>query len=280
MTQPHAAYATFIHGVISRWNYLVRCIPDVGDLLHPLEEVIRTKLLLNLTGQCAFNDAERDLLSLPSRLGGLGIINPSNDASSLFTSSFNITAPLVDLILKQSSIYSMDALELQLIAKQQAIADRRQFLSSLFNQILPILSPKLQRSVLLSSEKGTYSWLTTLPLSDHGYALHKGAFCDAVCLRYGWQPSSLPSSCVCGQPMTVEHAFSCPFSGFPSIRHNELRDITAALLSEVCSNVRTEPPLQPLSGEQFHYRSANVEDGARLDVSAESFWGRDFLGTG
>ena len=33
--------------------------------------------------------------------------------------------------------------------------------------------------------------------------------------------------------------------------------------------------LQPLSGEQFQYRSANVEDGARLDVSAESFWGRD-----
>ena len=36
-----------------------------------------------------------------------------------------------------------------------------------------------------------------------------------------------------------------------------------------------EPTLQPLSGEQFHYSSANVEDGARLDVSAESFWGRD-----
>ena len=30
--------------------------------------------------------------------------------------------------------------------------------------------------------------------------------------------------------------------------------------------------LQPL---QFHYRIAHVEDGARLDVCAESFWGRD-----
>jgi len=34
-------------------------------------------------------------------------------------------------------------------------------------------------------------------------------------------------------------------------------------------------PLQPLSGEQFHYRTANVEDGVRLDISAESFWGGD-----
>jgi len=96
---------------------------------------------------------------------------------------------------------------------------------------------------------------------------------DALCLRYGWQPSS----CVCGKPITVhvEHAFSCPFGGFPSIRHNELWDITATLLSKVCSNVRRKPSLQPLSGEQFHYRPANVKDGARLDGSAESFWGRD-----
>ena len=30
-----------------------------------------------------------------------------------------------------------------------------------------------------------------------------------------------------------------------------------------------------MSGEQFHYRSANVEDGACLDINAGSFWGRD-----
>ena len=33
-----------------------------------------------------------------------------------------------------------------------------------------------------------------------------------------------------------------------------------------------EPILQPLTGEQFSYRSANVEDGAHLDVVAEGFW--------
>ena len=46
-------------------------------------------------------------------------------------------------------------------------------------------------------------------------------------------------------------------------------------MSEICHNVSIEPTLQPLSGEQFQYRSANVEDGARLDVSAESFWDWD-----
>jgi len=66
----------------------------------------------------------------------------------------------------------------------------------------------------------------------------------------------------------------CPCGGFPSIRHNELRDITAGVLTEVCHSVGAEPTLQPLTGEQLSYRSANVEDGARLDVVAEGFWDR------
>ena len=76
---------------------MVRCIPDIGDLLCPLEEVIHTKLLPNLTGQCAFNDVERDLLSLPPRLG---IINHLNVHLPSLPLCFSITAPLVDLILK------------------------------------------------------------------------------------------------------------------------------------------------------------------------------------
>ena len=46
-------------------------------------------------------------------------------------------------------------------------------------------------------------------------------------------------------------------------------------LSEVCHNVGIEPHLQPVTGEQFNYKTANVEDGARLDVEAENFWGVD-----
>ena len=43
----------------------------------------------------------------------------------------------------------------------------------------------------------------------------------------------------------------------------------------MCHNVGIEPPLQPLSGEQLILRSANREDGARLDIAADDFWGRD-----
>ena len=62
----------------------------------------------------------------------------------------------------------------------------------------------------------------------------------------------------------MEHAFTCPCGRFPSIRHNEVRDLTASLLSEVCSDVGVEPALQPLDGEPLQFATANSEDGARL----------------
>ena len=59
------------------------------------------------------------------------------------------------------------------------------------------------------------------------------------------------------------------------MRHNEVRDITADLLTEVCHGVGTEPLLQPVTEEQFTHRTANRGEGARLDIIAENFWSRD-----
>ena len=42
---------------------------------------------------------------------------------------------------------------------------------------------------------------------------------------------------------SVEHALSCSHGGFPPIRLNELRDITAELMSEVYHNIGMEPSL-------------------------------------
>ena len=175
----------------------------------------------------------------------------------------------LQLILHQSSTFSAEGSFAQYEAKCHFVSDHRQCISDL---LLPSLSLSLQRSVLLSEESDSSSWLTALPLSEHGFALHKGAFRDALYLRYGWILPLLSSSCICGEKCTVEHVLSCPSGGLPTIRHNELRDLTAGFLSEVCYNVGVEPSLQPVTGEQFSYISANVEDGSQVDVVAEGFW--------
>ena len=64
--------------------------------------------------------------------------------------------------------------------------------------------------------------------------------------------------------------------GFPTLRHNEIRDLTANLLSEVCHDVSIEPSLQPFTGETLASSSAITEDSARLDVAASGFWGGQY----
>ena len=63
-----------------------------------------------------------------------------------------------------------------------------------------------------------------------------------------------------------------PFGGFPMI--NEVQDLTASLLTEVCHNVVTEPSLQPVTSETFSLASVNTTNDARLDIKAKGFWSR------
>lgn len=76
---------------------------------------------------------------------------------------------------------------------------------------------------------------------------------------------------ICGSSLTFEHTLNCKCGGFPSLRHNELRDITANLLTEICPDVHIEPMLQSLSGEQFSYQSAITDDNARSDIAVSNF---------
>ena len=98
LSQPHAALAAFTHGMIHKFTYLCRTTPDIDQLLSPLENLIRSRLLPAVCGQSPPNDLVRDLLGLPPRLGGIGISDPSGQSIAAYSSSVRITAPLVNLI--------------------------------------------------------------------------------------------------------------------------------------------------------------------------------------
>ena len=66
------------------------------------------------------------------------------------------------------------------------------------------------------------------------------------------------------------------YGGLVAQCHNDIRDFSASLLQDVCLNVCREPLLQPLSGESLRLGSASTEDGARLDISVEGFWGHRY----
>ena len=200
-------------------------------------------------------------------------LNPTKVAAFEFASSQTIAAPLAALIFLQQPQISFDTMNAQHSAKAEVKKMRCQQHASMVTELKGKLPRHLQRAMELGSKKGASSWLCALPIAEHGFTLHKGAFRDALCLRYNWQPSHLPSNCVCGQSFTIDHALNSHTGGFPTIRHNELRDFTAKVMTEVCYNVCVEPHLQSLSGESLTHSTANTEDGARLDISAQGFWG-------
>ena len=272
--QPHAAYAAFVHGIRNQWSYLMRTTPDLEDLLHPLEETIVGDFLPALIGR-EVTDEVRELLALPARLGGLDISIPTRKSRDEYDASTTVTQPLVAAIINKESNYDARVEAEQKEAKNKLRQQRKVKREQEVADVRLKIPQEMKRNVDMAQEKGASAWLTAIPRADYDFALHKGDFRDALCIRYQWTPPRLPSQCACGQGFSVSHAMDCPRGGFPSKRHNLIRDITANLMTEVCEGVAIEPPLPPLSGERFSYASAITEDNARSDICAQGFWGND-----
>ena len=104
-SKPQAAYAVFTHGIQHRWSFISQTIPDIEELLQPLEDALRYCFIPTITGRPAVNDTERELMALPTREGGLGISIPHKNALCQVKSCLSIIKPLVQLILDRKSTY-------------------------------------------------------------------------------------------------------------------------------------------------------------------------------
>ena len=218
-----------------------------------LEDLIGSVFIPKLLGREIPGKVERDLFSLPVRLGGLGLFNPTVTAIRQHACSLHTSSPLVDLIVSQiHDASSYFAIQIQL--RSEVLAIHRKELQEFANNIYDQLPSELQSSVELACERGASNWLPCLPLRSHGFALYKSAFCDGLLLRYHWTPLACPTSCACGHDFTIDHCISCPKGGFPSLRHNEVRDLTAKMMSEVCNNVSIEPRLSHFLVKLFALR--------------------------
>ena len=98
-------------------------MPAIAPLLQPLQDTIQSEFLPALLGRCAPGPLERRLFALPARLGGLGLINPTQLIDQ-HDASLEITAPLVALIVHQQS-HLGDVTVSQQAAKRTALAKRR-----------------------------------------------------------------------------------------------------------------------------------------------------------
>ena len=159
---------------------------DASSCLQPIEHTIRTKLISALTGRPPPNDIERDLLPLPARLGGIALANPTQATATEFITSNKITEALQTAIVQQDFQYTSETVAKQLEAKKEVHKLRRYEATEGADRLKEDLPQTLRWAMQLAQEKGASSSLTSLPIEEFGFTLHKRAFQDALALRYNW----------------------------------------------------------------------------------------------
>ena len=270
-TEPQAALSCLTHGLQSKYTFLLRTTPDIIELVQPIQTFIEDTLLPNIFGR-AISDELMRVAKLPCREGGLGIIDLTRQ--SFLEKSLHISEPLIESVVSGSFELMESIFSLQQRRKNQVYKSNRAESKQRLTEVLDECSNDLKRMVLLASERGASAWLTMLPIETEGFSLTKSNFRDALCLRYGLTPDHMPVKCACSKDFNVEQALSCSKGGFPIVRHNEIRDLFANVLSQVCHDVALEPQLQEV--DRTLTPGSNSQAGARLDISASGVWGGRF----
>lgn len=268
--EPQASYSAFTAGFRHKITYYMRTIPNLEEVLKPLDEVIDRSFIPAIIEGHVLSSDDRKLLSLPVRLGGMGIPLFSEICQKEYEYSLKVTQLIRPRIVAQDHVFIPNQQ-----AEKQIEAEIKKEREQCYATTLEDLRQRMPREKLRGNElaqmKGASAWLTALPLKEEGYVLSKREFFDAVMIRYMWEVKRLPSKCVCGQGFSVPHAMTCTNGGYIHRRHDRIRDLFAELIDEVATEVQIEPPLQPLSGEVLP-SGANTDDEARLDIAARGFW--------
>ena len=268
--EPQAAYTCFTAGFKHKLTYLMRTIPNIVDELAEFDFVLDNEFITAITDGIHCSPIERQLISLPTKMGGLAIPIYTELSDEEFENSIKVTQSLSNAILQRKD--SLNDYNQSRSVKREIRSEKSKRHEAKRKTIIERLPIHQRRAVEISSEKGASIWLTTIPLIEEGYNIPKNVFWDLIRLRYGWNLKRLPAKCECGETFTIEHSLTCKKGGFVSLRHNNLRNLTANLLSTTCKDVCVEPALSPLTGEEFNERSAILSDDARLDIKARGFW--------
>ena len=183
--------------------------------------MITSKQIPSIVGS-QLSEVARSLVSLPVRLGGMGIESPSSIASDKYSRSKQMTGPLAAIIALQG-ISLPDVKDVDQIRKETLLqkSDALKQKSDLIDQSL---SPCVLRNLQQAREQGASSWASALPLKKYGFALNKEEFRDVFALRYNRHISNLPSICACGDRFNTTHVMDCKKGGFVYARHDSIRD--------------------------------------------------------
>ncbi|CAN0031878.1 unnamed protein product, partial [Heterosigma akashiwo] len=94
-----SAYVALTISLQSEWKFLQRLIPESSAWFRELNDVIQHEFIPALLARWQFSEAEMELVELPFRWGGLGILDPTKAAQSFHELSFSAISMVRDAIL-------------------------------------------------------------------------------------------------------------------------------------------------------------------------------------
>eukprot|EP00923_Selenidium_pygospionis_P004428 GHVN01007124.1.p1 GENE.GHVN01007124.1~~GHVN01007124.1.p1 ORF type:complete len:991 (+),score=91.46 GHVN01007124.1:438-2975(+) len=276
-THPHAAFATYVHGVRHGWTFAKRTIPNFDEAYLPVSEALRNKLVSALVGHSA-SDTDYEWLTLPIRFGGKSLSDPMREGTAANEESRRCTAPLARLIRHRNPDEALSirkaVAEVQSL-KRTISKERTARLTALANTTRSKLSPHQQRAMDCARQKGGSAIFSAIPVEAHGfYFPAKNDLRDAFLLHHHWPLTRLPERCACGSQFNIDHAQVCMKGGFIAMRHDDPVNTIATACKKVFNDVEIEPQLQPLTGERLNSRLAIRDAEARADIRVNGFWTR------
>ena len=180
---PQAAYCAFTAGYRHKFNYMLRTIPGLSRHLQPVEDVIRHKFIPALCESRSCSDDERLLLSLPVKLGGLGIPDLTRMAALGYDASKSLTEHVAKKISNQNDLQVNSNICVHVYSN---IAKKK---SEYYQSILAFLREKMtsaqSRANNIACSDGASIWLSSLPLKSENVSLTKREFywySFAVCM--------------------------------------------------------------------------------------------------
>ena len=103
--EPQAAYSCFVTGFKHKPTFFMRTIPNISSHLKRLDEVITTEFIPATAGGIICSGIERKLVSLPPKLGGMGIPIFSNISDREYEFSQMLSNDLTSKIINQDRQY-------------------------------------------------------------------------------------------------------------------------------------------------------------------------------
>ena len=150
-TQPQLSYSAYTRSVQSQWTYLQRVTPGCSSLFASVEDAIVGQLLPALFG-CEISSDERDLFSLPTRMGGLNILKPVNTATPNYSISRRLTAPITNALKGNASFDTAEFTEYYDAVVREITRTNDLDTQALFDDITSKIDHMQQRAVCRARE--------------------------------------------------------------------------------------------------------------------------------